>query len=345
MSDQDSFDSTSINSFFNYEGVNPSQTGKTPKHSEFERQSILHRLSRFPDRFNAKPKLPSTEDPNDPTPFATNYFKTNPGAVDLSSPEEKLEELTKQLADNPSMPTSERFTALSQQKTMRYLLYGDDSIEMLRSYAAFGMFYNENNRPESAIRNLENAQKLEKTHPIDKRDSFLIALELSEAHLSIKNSQAKHVSQADAALQPFEDYVNQENNEEETQNEGQIDDQMKIRYKLAIARILAGKKNYVEAKEKFEEALSKYDQSHQDEALARLYVEIADTCDNADDKEGAQQYYEKALNIFQGLKLDEMAELVDQKIDDIKSQIQMGQKVDDDQAAQTESRAPRRKRK
>lgn len=339
MTNQDNFDTSSFSSFFNYEG-NPRQGNnrRAPRRTQFERQSAYHRLSRFPDRFNAKPKLPSAEDPNDPTPFATNFFKANPDMEDLSKPEEKLEALTRKLAENTSMPTSERFTALSQQKTMRYLIYGDDSIEMLRSYVALGMFYNENRRHESAIRNLDQAQKLEKTHPLEKKDSFIVALELAEAHLSIENNKSKHVADAETALKPFEQFVkdNSPDNEEKDNDDKEeeeeeadldrLDTVTKIRYDLAIARILSGKKDYQGAEEKFKEALDQYDQTHQDEPLGRLYVEIADTCDNANDKEEAQQYYEKALKIFQGLKLTEMAELVDNKIDDIKSQIQLAER-------------------
>lgn len=402
MANQDNFDTSSFSSFFNNDaGGNAARNNRrAPRRSQFERQSAFHRLSRFPDRFNAKPKLPSADNPNDPTPFATNYFKANPGLQDLSTPEEKLEALTQKLSDNPSMPTSERFTALSQQKTMRYLIYGDDSIEMLRSYVALGIFYNENRRYESAIRNLEQAQKLEKSHPLEKKDSFIVALELAEAHLSIENNKSKHASAASAALQPFKRFVEEnspgENTEEEEEkkdekekdekeeeeeeakeeeeknkeeekkkkdNSNRIDAVTKIRYDLAIARILAGKKDYEAAEEKFKEALDQYDQSHQDEPLGRLYVEIADTCDNANHKETAQEFYEKAFKIFDGLKLKEMAELVDNKIDDIKSQIQMAERRreqeeeemnnnerdddDDDDQTQSESskqekRAPRR---
>lgn len=337
MTNQDNFDTSSFSSFFNEGGNAGRNNRRAPRRSQFERQSAFHRLSRFPDRFNAKPKLPSAEDPSDPTPFATNYFKANPDLQDLSTPEEKLEVLTRKLSDNPSMPTSERFTTLSQQKTMRYLIYGDDSIEMLRSYVALGMFYNENRRAESAIRNLDQAQKLEKTHPLEKRDSFTIALELAEAHLSIENNKAKHAQAANTALLPFKRFVEenspQQNNEEEDddkeeeENSNRLDATTKIRYDLAIARILSGKKEYEASEEKFKEALSQYDQSHQDEPLGRLYVEIADTCDNANHKETAQEYYEKAFKIFDGLKLKEMAELVDNKIDDIKSQIQLAERA------------------
>lgn len=337
----DNSETSSFSSFFNEGGNAGRNNRRAPRRSQFERQSAFHRLSKFPDRFNAKPKLPSADDPNDPTPFATNYFKANPDLQDLSTPEEKLEALTQKLSDNPSMPTSERFTTLSQQKTMRYLIYGDDSIEMLRSYAALGMFYNENRRYESAIRNLEQAQKLEKSHPLEKKDSFIVALELAEAHLAIENNRSKHVSAANTVLQPFKRYVEEhspEENKEEEEKEKEkeeeeeeakserIDATTKIRYDLAIARILAGKKDYEAAEEKFKEALDQYDQSHQDEPLGRLYVEIADTCDNANHKETAQEYYEKAFKIFDGLKLKEMAELVDNKIDDIKSQIQLAER-------------------
>ncbi|OHT06474.1 hypothetical protein TRFO_25502 [Tritrichomonas foetus] len=312
MSEQDaSYESSSFSSAF--VNLNTSANNKrAPRPSNFETQSTIHRLSRFPDRFNAKPKLPSSEDPSDPTPFATSYFKANPEAEDLSSPEEKLENLTK-LLEGGGLSTSEKFTALSQQKTMRYLIYGDDSIEMLRSFAALGFFYNENKRYESAIRNLENAHKMETLHPLEEADSFLIALETAEAHLSIENNKQKHVSSADSILSPFQNY--------------DVEDPMlKIRFDLAQARILENKKLYEDAESKFKEALEQVDQSNQDETLAKLYNEVGDCCVNADDLESAQEFYEKSQKIFASLEMEEEANIVDDKLNNVKSQIQMENK-------------------
>ena len=283
------------------------QSKRPARQTNFEQQSTIHRLSRFPDRFNAKPKLPSSEDPSDPTPFATSYFRANPDAADLSTPEEKLESLTK-LLESDGLSTSDKFTALAQQKTMRYLIYGDDSIEMLRSYAAIGVFYNENKRYESAIRNLEMAHKMEEQHPLEEADSFLIALETAEAHLAIKKEQQKHVSQAESVLQPFDDY--------------EVEDAaLKIRYDLAKARILEFRREYDEAEKKYKEAIDKVDQSNPDETLAKLYVEVADACINADDLESAEGYLEKAKDMFKDLKYNDEAEMLENQLEDLRDQI------------------------
>ena len=96
--------------------------------SNFERQSNYHRLSKFPDRYTAKLSA-APEDPSDLTPFATNFYREHPDEEDLSTPEEKLEQLNSVLDSDAS--SAERFTALSQKKAMIYLINGDESKEMI----------------------------------------------------------------------------------------------------------------------------------------------------------------------------------------------------------------------
>jgi hypothetical protein len=100
----------------------PSSARDPGRSAKLEHENQYHRLSCFSDQRTARP-APLQENPNDLTPFATNYFKANPHATDLTPPDEKLAQLNSLLGTNVS--SAQKFTFLTQKKTMVYLVHGD----------------------------------------------------------------------------------------------------------------------------------------------------------------------------------------------------------------------------
>jgi tetratricopeptide (TPR) repeat protein len=240
--------------------------------------------------------------------YAVGYFKANPDAVlDTRPPEEKLEDLESRLTDL-ELETSEKFTALIHQKSLNYIVYGEDSVEALRSHIALGQFYNENHRPVSALRHMQKVAQLKQTNPVDRPTEIAIAVETADAHLAMRNENRaesqKHVNQASDALRPFAD--------------DQIDDAL-LRYRrdLAKARIFAARGRYGNAMEQYLIAVESLDEANSGDptsVTAKLFREIAENAETAKLADQAGEYYRKAWQTFTDLGMEESAASIRAKV-------------------------------
>lgn len=241
--------------------------------------------------------------------FADVYFKENPDAeIDLDSPEIKLQKLEDRLqlfdVDN-----SEKFQILIKIKAMTYILYGEDSVQSLRIHARLGKLYNDNHRPQSALRHLQKAQDLSGKFHVDQSELISIAVETAEAHLSLrsdnKQESQKHTSQAMEILSP---YVSVEIKDLE----------LKYRRDLANARSFTAAKKYEQALEQYlfaKETLQQVDNSDSFLQLAKLYVEISDVAESMKDKEKVQEYACLAYEMFLKLGMSGSAQIIKDKVD------------------------------
>jgi tetratricopeptide (TPR) repeat protein len=278
-------------------GTNQPATSRAPRRAtQLEHESNYPRLSRFPDRYNPKP-TPLQDHPDDLTPFATNYFKQNPDAQDLGTPEEKLESLNGSLGG--SLSTPQRFTYLTQKKTMVYLIHGDESPEMFECLTLLGFFYAENDRPESAIRHLQQAQRLEKQIEISEDDSRSLSLVLAECHLKVDTKKAQHLAAAETAIQRFGDDEPEEAD-------------LKTRLALVRARILKEKGNAEPASEQYEIALNGL--TERDEQTGKVYVEAAEVYESQKKYALAKEMYQTSRGIFAELEMNDIVSGLDAKI-------------------------------
>lgn len=264
------------------------------KVSHFERQAHYHRLSKFPDRYTARLSA-APDDPTDLTPFATNFYKEHPEETDLSSPEEKLENLNSVL--DGDLSSAERFTALSQKKAMIYLIHGDESPEMVAVLRDLGHFYSDSGRHESAARNLKAASNLANQVEIPREESLEIAIELAEEHLKNQEHRRQHISAAKSAISQFED-------------DTPSDADFKKRLCIVRARIAAGERNWKEADKQFSESL---DAGAEDDPA--VLVEAGDVCAELDEVERAKDLYKRAQEIHKRNSDDETVAAIARKID------------------------------
>ena len=149
--------------------------------SQRDMEGAAHRLSKPADKFSANRAVPSEK----PEPYCVVYFRNNPDAVDIRPPADKLQDLYDKLDED--LEPSLKFTTLIQIKSAQYMLHGENSVEALRAHAQLGFFYNENLRPQSALRHLEKAHMLERTNTIEPEETIEIAVETAQAHISLKN--------------------------------------------------------------------------------------------------------------------------------------------------------------
>ena len=279
----------------------PSSPRMSPRFSRREIDNSSHRLSRPQQRGKG-----AVIDRNET--YAVTYYKNNPDAtVDTRAPEEKLTELESRL-DDFDLETADKFTILIQQKSLNYIVYGETSVEALRSHLALGQFYNENHRPLSALRHLQRAQQLQQTNDIEPSEEISIAVETAEAHLALRNDNRvesqKHIEQASDALKPALD--------------ADIDD-AELRYKrdLAKARILSARNKGDAALKQYEVALDSLNEANGGEesnVTAKLYAEIAETAEAINDLDRAGDYYWKAYSTFTRLGMEESAAIIKPKV-------------------------------
>ena len=256
-------------------------------------------VSRPPDKYNSNRAVAAEKSEM----YCVSYFKSNPDSMDLRPPQEKLDDLFSQL--NEDLEPSQRFVVLSQIKTTQYILHGDDSVESLRAHAELGFFYNMNNRPQSALRHLELAHKLERTNHIEHDESVRIAVESAEAHIALKNEK-KHVSMAEDCIRPH--------------REDAVED-TRLRYKrdLVVARIFAAKKKYDEALTQYEVAAATLRECNENEKTveeARLYVEMAETAKRKKLNRRAGLYYKKAYDVYVELGMEDQAKEIEPMLPD-----------------------------
>jgi tetratricopeptide (TPR) repeat protein len=240
--------------------------------------------------------------------YAVTYFKNNPDAVvDTRPPEDKLAELTTRL-DDYDLESSDKFTILIHQKSLNYILYGETSIEALRSHLALGVFYSENHRPVSALRHLQKVASLAQSHTLEKSEEITLAVETADSHLQLRSDNRtetqKRINQAAEAIRSVQD-------------EPVEDTLLKYRRDLVKARILAARGRVENAMRQYEitlESLNAVTGGEDSNLTAKLYLEIAETADAAKDAEKAGDYYARSYQMFVDLGMEESAAAVQAKV-------------------------------
>jgi tetratricopeptide (TPR) repeat protein len=271
--------------------------------SQQELDSSAHRLSQVPQKFAARAvKAEPAES------YAVTFYRDNPDVqVDKRSPTEKLEEIDSQLR-NRELADNERFNFLIQKKSLCFLAFGENSAESLEALQSLGAFYNEQHRPESALRHLTKAQQIIKTVELSEADGLALAVEVADAHLASKATSRQDISRqlgaAETALAQFTD----------TKSDNHL-----VSYKrdLLLARIRARRNKYDEAMPLFERAIRSLDEANSGEktqTTAALYGEIGEWAEAAKDTETAGKMYSQAYQIFLALDMPESAALIRGKL-------------------------------
>jgi hypothetical protein len=242
-----------------------------------------------------------------PDTYAAAYFKKNPDVADTRPAVSKLTELDSRLYDY-EFESDEKFTVLVRQSSLNFILYGEDSVESLRTHLALGVYYGENLRHESAVRHLQKAAYLMLNHRLEKDERISLAVELAEAHLHLCNhnrkQSKKHVTMAIEAMKLI-------------QND-EIDDQM-LRYRadLVTARILAARKKFSRALLQYEVALESLEAIRGEEWLvvkARIYLEMAEAAESSKDAAQAEEYYTLSYQTYVDLGMTESAAAIQDKV-------------------------------
>jgi hypothetical protein len=236
------------------------------------------------------------------------YFRNNPDAVlDTRPPEEKLQTLESRLTDF-DLETTEKFTILIHQKSLNYIIYGEDSPEAMRSHLSLGQFYNENHRPISALRHLQRVVELREVNSLEPPEQICLAVELAGAHLAMRNENRieahKQVGRASEALRNYMDEP--------------IDDPaLRYRRDLAKARILAARGEYAAAHEQYLITVDSLDEANGGEpsnVTAKLYAEIAENADMGKLGNIAKGFYRRAWQTFTDLGMEESATSIFPKV-------------------------------
>jgi tetratricopeptide (TPR) repeat protein len=234
--------------------------------SQSEIDSSSHRLSRVPERYGSNRAIEAEKEES----VCVAFFRSHPEAYDIRTPEEKLEELQAKLSDD--LTPAERFTTLMGIKAAQELIHGENSVETLRAHEDLGIFYNDSGRSQSALRHLEKARQMSRTHKVHPNESMLIAVESAHAHMAMRCSQkanaAKCLRAADGLVDPYEDT--------------EIDDaKLRFRRDLVKARIRSARRNYQEALVEYDKAASALDAMNnggETVETAKLHIEIGDMC-------------------------------------------------------------------
>ena len=268
--------------------------------SQRELDNSCHRLSRVPQKF-APPKQETQES------FAVSYFNNNPEIpLDKRAPTEKLEEIDAKLTGD--LEDTERFNLLVQKKSLSFLAYGENSPESFHALCQLGEFYNQQNRPESALRHLARAQQISKTVEITDEEGLAMAVEVADAYLTsranTRQESSKNLNAAEAALRPYDDV--------------DTDDKM-VKYKrdLLNARIKGRRGKFDDALDKYEDAVKSLDKANDGEtnsATAALFAEMGECAEAGKDKKKAKKWYQKAYQTFLDLDMAESARMIEPKL-------------------------------
>ena len=244
------------------------------KMSQKDMDSACYRLSRTPQKFKAnKNKIETNQN------YAQNYYASNPDVqIDTRPPKEKLEEIDKKLSDGGDMDENEKFDLLVQQKSLRSLVYGENSPESVQSMTALGAFYNEQGHPDSALRHLSKAKQTEKTTQLSEEDSFRLAVELADANMNAtSNSRQEKNKKIDAADRALSPHIETETS----------DKKLGYRRDLYVAEIASKKKRYGQAVKYYEKAGDNFLDAHDEKTkeMAELYVKGAEAAQAQLDRE------------------------------------------------------------
>jgi hypothetical protein len=277
----------------------PNPSAKILKQSDMD--SSVHRLSRVPQKFTANRAVQQEKQEQ----FAVSYFRTNPDARDTTPPDRKLELLEEKLKGD--LDDSERFSALMQQKAIRYIVYGELSPDALRSHAKIGSYYLRLSRRQSAIRHLAHAQDLEKEVVIEESEKLNIAIDLGEAYMmrmsDKKAENAKNSKEAARAVEPYK----------ETEIE---DARLRYRRDVILARISAATGNYQQAIGQYQTAWESLEAASGTENVegAQLYIELGDSFAKLKKNKSAADNYQQAYAVYLALDLPDEAQKLESKL-------------------------------
>ena len=278
------------------------------------------RLSRVPHKYNS---MRTTKTTGQDT-FAASYFANNPEHVpDKRSPQEKLDEIHIRLEAH-DIDDNDKFNLLIQKKSLCVLAYGENSAETLAALIDLGKFYNEQNRPESALRNLSKAQQISKSIDIEDDEGLALSIELATANLdskaSNKTEQNRQLTNAESILRPYQEY--------------ESDDKILLyRRDLVIGRMLTQRQNYSKALDIYKRAKKNLKSANDDQEspeLATLYDEMGETALKKGDNDKANKYFQKSYDTFTNLDMTDSAEMIAHKLKGAKSSSKKPLLYDDD---------------
>jgi hypothetical protein len=238
--------------------------------------------------------------------FAASYFSNPEHIPDKRSPEEKLEEIEIRL-DSSDLDDKDRFNLLIQRKSLCVLAYGENSVQTLLALIDLGKFYNEQNRPESGLRNLTKAQQIAKSIDIEDDEGLLLSVELATSYLeskaSNKTEQNRQLTEAERVMKPYDEY--------------QSEDKMLLyRRDIVVARMQRQRANYEEAIKTYQRAMENLNAANGkiSPETASLYDEMGETAISMDQREKANEYFQLGHDTFEELGLTDSAELIARKI-------------------------------
>lgn len=283
----------------------------TTKLTPREMDNACRRLARVPNK-----KINTNKNVNEsPENFASNFFAQNPDTpLDKRSPQEKLDEINAKLHDL-DLEENDRFSLLVQKKAICSLAFGDSSPESFEALTQLGSFYNSQHRPDSALRHLLKAQEISKTIEASEDQIFSIAIEISDAYLTIrpqsKPEQNRNLNNAENALRPYDTY--------------ETDDKILEYRKLVIqARIKMLRKQYKDSYELYGKAYESLDAANQGkttEQTASLFHEMAECSEAGGDPETALDMYQRTYTTFKELGMNDSAKLLKPKISALQAKI------------------------
>jgi tetratricopeptide (TPR) repeat protein len=250
------------------------------------------------------PKQSHRSRPDTAESYAVEYFRTNP--LDKREPREKLAEVEERLSED--IDENDRFHLLIQQKSLCYLAFGETSAESVEAMRQLGHFYNEQRRPECALRHLAQAQELAQGVDLTDVERLTLAVAYADALLSVtpatRQEEHKNLSAADMALNPLSNF--------------DPDDQLlAYRRDLVSARLKGRKGRLTESMIQYERAAKTLDilnKGDTTEMTAQLYQEMARTAENGNDGATALRLYRRAYSIFRELGFTDEADVLEQKI-------------------------------
>lgn len=264
-----------------------------------ELDTSCFRLSRVAQKYKSNRAVKQEEQRS----FIDKYYSENPDALDIRSPDEKLEEIENQLQDENLEP-HDKFLLIAQQKQLSSFKYGEESSQVMRCEIQLGVYYNEIGRPKSAIRHLTKAHQLENPKETTPEESVIIAVETTDAYLSIqdslkRNEAIKNLNRASELLKAVA-------------NVPLEDQQLTYRRDIDIPRVSANRGKFNEALEQYETAMKSLEACFGKDSAeaAGVLCEMGETASYAGDIEKSKDLYFSAFQIYRALDMNAQAEAI-----------------------------------
>ena len=284
----------------------PELIPKPQKLNQREMDSSSYRLSKIPQKF----QMTKIQKAETSTSYAVNFYNNNPEIpIDTRLPKEKLDEIDSKLLDDTiEIDDNERFDLLVQQKSLRFLVFGEVSREAVQSMISIGEFYNKQGHPESAMRHLNKAQQTAKSLLLSADDSLRLALEMATSHLitktNNKSDQLKNINNAEKLILPHSN----------TYSEDLI---IIYRRDSLIADILNKKQKFEESLEFYIKACEIFIEAHngqKTQELADLYFTTGNIAKKIENIEKTKLFYNSAYDLYLELGMDDNAQKVKELI-------------------------------